>query len=107
MKVFGLLLLLLLPPSAALADTAAGQNLAMHGNDNGAPPCAACHGMNGGGNAAIGAPALAGLSVPVIKTLLGQFAAGQGGNAVMQGIAKSLSPDEISAVAAYYAGLKN
>lgn len=94
---------LCLPGLAAAA--ADGRAIALHGNDHGALPCAACHGMNGAGNASIGAPALAGLPAPVIGELLGQFAQGQGGNAVMRSIAQSLSPDEMQALAAYYSGL--
>jgi cytochrome c553 len=41
----------------------------------------------------------------VIQGYLKQFAAGNGGNAVMQGIARSLSPAEMAAVAGYFAGL--
>jgi len=93
-------------PAAAIAQTPNGQQIALHGNANGALPCAACHGVQGQGNAAIGAPKLAGLPASVIEGYLKQFAAGNGGNAVMQDIAQSLSPAETSAVAAYFAGVK-
>ncbi len=90
----------------ALAFAADGKDIALHGNGGGALPCAACHGVNGAGNSAIGAPALAGLPAGVIETALARFAKGQGGNGLMQGIAQALSPTETNAVAAYYAGLK-
>ncbi len=90
----------------ALAFAADGKDIALHGNAGGALPCAACHGVRGAGNGAIGAPALAGLPAGVIEAALGRFAQGQGGNALMQSIAQALSPDERQAVAAYYAGLK-
>ncbi len=99
------LLALLLLPAAALAASPDGQQIALHGNDNGALPCAACHGVQGQGNASIGAPRLAGLPAAQIETYLKQFAGGAG-NATMQSIAQALSPAETGAVAAYFAGLK-
>ena len=101
----GMLLGALLP-AAALAATPDGKTIVLQGNQNGAIPCAACHGANGAGNTAIGAPALAGLPAGVIEGDLKQFAAGAGGNATMQYIAQALSPDETTAVANYFAGLK-
>jgi cytochrome c553 len=95
----------LLFPAAALAAAPDGQQIALHGNDNGALPCAACHGVQGQGNAAIGAPRLAGLPAAQIETYLKQFASGAG-NATMQNIAQALSPAETAAVASYFAGLK-
>jgi cytochrome c553 len=92
-------------PAAAIAQTPDGQQIALHGNANGALPCAACHGVQGQGNASIGAPKLAGLPAKTIEGYLKQFAAGNGGNAVMQNIAQSLSPAETAAVAAYFAAL--
>jgi len=100
------LLLACLLPAAAFAQTPDGRQIALHGNDNGALPCAACHGVQGQGNASIGAPMLAGLPAAVIEGYLKQFAAGNGGNAVMQGIAQALSPAETVAVATYFAGVK-
>jgi cytochrome c553 len=78
----------------------------MHGNDNGAMPCAACHGVNAQGNASIGAPKLAGLPAEMVKSNLALFANGQGGNTTMQYIAQALSPAETDAVAGYLASLK-
>jgi len=104
LKHFALALALL--PGLAFAATPDGKTIALHGNDNGAMPCAACHGANGAGNTSIGAPALAGLPQVVIEACLKQFAAGNGGNATMQYIAQALSPAETQAVAAYFAGLK-
>ncbi len=90
----------------AWAGTPDGQQIALHGNANGALPCAACHGVTGAGNPAMGAPALAGLPAPVIVNALNNFAQGEGGNAIMQSIARSLSPDERTAVADYFANEK-
>jgi cytochrome c553 len=100
-----LALLAWLAPALALADPLSGQQIVLHGNANGALPCAACHGANGAGNSAIGAPALAGLPAPVIEAALAKLAAGQGNNALMQSIAHALSPAETTAVATYFAGL--
>ncbi len=101
-----LLLPLLFLPALALAATPDGKSIAQHGNDNGALPCAACHGVQGQGNDSIGAPRLAGLPATEIETDLAHFAAGDGGNATMQYIAKALSPAETQAVATYFASLK-
>jgi cytochrome c553 len=101
-----LLLFLLSGPGMALADAPDGETIALHGNDSGALPCAACHGARGQGNAAIGAPRLAGQPQAAIERYLGQFAAGQGGNAIMQSIARALSPAEAKAVAGYFSGLR-
>ncbi len=101
-----LVLALLLIPVAALAAPPDGKQIALHGNANGAMPCAACHGADGAGNASTGAPALAGLPAAAIEGYLKQFASGNGGNMTMQYIAQALSPAESKAVAAYFAGLK-
>jgi cytochrome c553 len=98
------LLALLLPGVAWAAPD--GQQIVLHGNANGALPCAACHGADGAGNPATGAPALAGLPAGVITAALAKMAAGQGGTALMQSIARSLSPAEAQAVAGYFAGLR-
>ncbi len=101
-----LLAVLLLLPCLALAAPPDGKNIVLHGNDNGAMPCAACHGADGAGNTSIGAPALAGMPATEIETYLKQFAAGDGGNMTMHYIAQALSPAETVAVANYFAGLK-
>jgi cytochrome c553 len=98
-----LAVVLALLPGFSLAAAPDGRQIALHGNDNGAMPCAACHGVNGQGNASIGAPRLAGLPAAAIETYLKQFAAGQGGNATMRYIAQALSPAETLAVAGYFA----
>ena len=99
-----LLLGLALLPGVAWA-APDGRQIVLHGNANGALPCAACHGVNGAGNPATGAPALAGLPAEVITAALGSMAKGQSGTPMMQSIAAALSPAEVQAVAAYFAGL--
>ena len=99
------LLPLALLPALAWADTPPdGKTIVLHGNANGALPCAACHGVDGMGKPAIGAPALAGLPAPVIEADLAGLALGNSGG-IMTGIAQALSPAEVKAVAAYFASL--
>jgi len=98
-------LLAVLSPLAAQAATPDGKTIALHGNDNGAMPCAACHGATGAGNTSIGAPALAGLPASVLEAALHRFAGGNGGNATMQYIAQALNPADTAAVADYFASL--
>ena len=98
MKFWRIALLLL---AAAAPD---GKQIVLHGNSNGALPCAACHGVNGQGNASIGAPVLAGKPEGAIVSALNTLANSQGGGP-MPGIAKALTPQEKQAVAAYFAGL--
>jgi len=86
----------------AMAQTPDGRQIALHGNANGALPCAACHGVNGQGNASIGAPRLAGLPAGVIVGALENFSKGAGSNAMMQNIASALSPAEMQAVGTYF-----
>lgn len=92
-------------PITGFAATPDGGQIFLHGNANGALPCAACHGAQAQGNPAIGAPRLASLPAAAIETYLALFANGQGGNATMQFIAQALSPAETKAVAAYLANL--
>lgn len=103
-----LLLALCVLPMPAMAAAAAapdGQQIFLHGNSNGALPCAACHGQKAEGNSSIGAPKLAGLPAGAIESYLALFANGQGGNSTMQFIAQALSPAETKAIAAYLASL--
>jgi cytochrome c553 len=82
-----------------------GAAIARQGNGHGAAPCLACHGADGGGQAAAGFPRLAGLPAAYLRKQLDDFAAGTRSNATMQPVASALSEDERAAVAAYYAGL--
>jgi len=93
---------MLATPAFAAPD---GQQIFLHGNNNGALPCAACHGEKAQGNSATGAPKLAGLPAAAIASYLALFANGQGGNATMQYIAQALSPAETQAVADYLSSL--
>ncbi|MEP7207490.1 MAG: c-type cytochrome [Casimicrobiaceae bacterium] len=64
--------------------------------------CAACHGADGNSVAPIN-PNLAGLPADYIARQLAHFKAGIRVNAIMQGMAASLSPEDMAALGAYYA----
>ena len=82
-----------------------GATLATQGNGRGAAPCVACHGVDGGGQAAAGFPRLAGLNAAYLRKQLADFAGGTRANTVMQPVAAALSADERAALAEYYARL--
>lgn len=90
-------------PASALADDAA--RIATQGNGKGAPPCQACHGPDGAGQAAAGFPRLAGLNATYLRRQLDDLANGTRSNAVMKPIASALSEDEREQVAHYYSTL--
>src|SRR5580698_11241384 len=89
----------------ALADTPNGATLAQQGNGHGVAPCMACHGADGGGQAAAGFPRLAGLPQAYLRKQLDDFAAGSRANPTMQPVASGLSEAERDAVTAYYSKL--
>lgn len=100
-RIWPLALLLL---GAAAPGSPNGKEIALHGNGNGAMPCAACHMPDGAGNPAIGAPALAGKDASKLLADLNRLAASQG-SGMMPGIAAALSPDERQAVSTYFSTL--
>lgn len=67
------------------------------------PACASCHGMDGGGQASF--PRLAGMNAAYLLKQMQDFASDSRTNAVMQPIAKTLSPADRAAMADYYAAL--
>lgn len=87
-----------LPPAQAV-DPAA---LANTGSDN-VVACAACHGADGGGLASF--PRLAGMNANYLLKQLGDYDSGSRVNAVMQPIAKALSPEERIGITRYYAAM--
>lgn len=89
----------------ALADTPNDATLAQQGNGHGVAPCTACHGADGGGQAAAGFPRLAGLSQAYLRKQLDDFANGSRVNATMQPVASGLSDTERDALAEYYSKL--
>jgi cytochrome c553 len=75
-----------------------------------APPaeaasCAACHGAQGEGLPAANYPRLAGLPAHYLAEQLKYFADGTRQNAIMVGMAKPLTPAQITILADYYASL--
>lgn len=90
------------PLLAQATDAAA---IARQGNGKGAAPCIACHGVDGGGQAAAGNPRLAGLDATYLQKQLDDFASGARDNAVMKPTATALDEDERHALALYYSKL--
>jgi cytochrome c553 len=82
-----------------------GQEIARQGNSDGAPACTTCHGGQFQGDAALKAPALAGLPSAFILSRLAHYAGPDGHNASMRQVATALSPGEREAVAAYLSSL--
>jgi cytochrome c553 len=98
--------------AASMIHTARGQDaklgaeIAQHGTASGAIPCTICHGSSMQGNAAMGAPALAGASQAQTLSALAAIAAGTiGTNTAMQHEARLLTPSERKAVADYLRSL--
>ncbi len=96
------------PPPATPDDAARGERLALGGDwAKGLPACASCHGRDGGG---VGSafPALAGQPVDYLAGQLDAWREGKRSDdplALMKNVVAKLSPDEVLAVSAYYAGL--
>jgi cytochrome c553 len=82
-----------------------GAAIAHSGNGHGALACTTCHGESFQGNAAVRAPALAGLLQTTILSRLAHYAGPTGHNAMMRQVATSLSPAERKAVAVYLSSL--
>jgi cytochrome c553 len=102
---FALLMLCVMWVAGARAETPQGATLAQQGNGHGVAPCMACHGADGGGQAAAGFPRLAGLPQAYLRKQLEDFANGSRVNATMQPVASGLSDAERDAVATYYSSL--
>jgi cytochrome c553 len=64
--------------------------------------CVACHGEDGNGNVPI-YPRLAGQYEDYLRIVLHHYQSGKRKNAIMNGMAKTLSPQDIADLAAYYA----
>ena len=91
------------PSFAAMAIDAAA--ITRQGNGKGAPPCMACHGVDGAGQTASGNPRLAGINAGYLQKQLDDFASGARSNPIMQANATALSEDERHALALYYSKL--
>jgi cytochrome c553 len=98
---------LLLGAAAPPPDAQQGEAIVTRGSGAGVLPCMACHGQTLAGNAAIGAPPLAGLKQATTLSALAAIASGaMGHNYVMKNIAHALTAPQRQAVADYLAGLE-
>lgn len=91
---------------------ALGEQLYRAGNaEEGVPACIACHGPAGEGNPYIGYPSLAAQHATYTAAMLAKFRDGtqwgenDANSAVMVGVARRLSDEEIQAVSSYIQGL--
>jgi cytochrome c553 len=88
----------------------AGEKLYRGGDAaRGIPACMACHGPTGRGNELAKFPALRGQQSVYVMKQLNDYASGAratGPNAIMQTIAKRLSPDDIRNLASYLQGIR-
>ena len=95
------------PPNAAPATAAAKQAPATvdvaKGEAISAAVCVACH-TNDGSRGSAANPILQGQHPAYLARQLAEFKAGERKNAIMQGIASTLSPADMKNVAAFYAG---
>ncbi|TNE71429.1 MAG: cytochrome c4 [Gammaproteobacteria bacterium] len=102
--IAGCTALLLTPTSQAQGNPEQGASLVTQGDGSGAP-CMACHGPDGGGNAAAGFPRLAGLDADYLAKQMQDYNAGRRVNAVMQPNVDNFSDQQLRDIAAYYSEL--
>jgi cytochrome c553 len=88
---------------AAGDNSQAGAQIVAEGTSKGAVACARCHGFDGAADGSGAFPALAGQTEYYLSHQLHQYASGQRRNPIMESIAKGLTPDQMDAVALYYA----
>ncbi len=94
-----------LPATAALAQTPAGRPNLERAQSIAKEVCAACHGADG--NSATSAnPSLAGQPAEYITLQLSHFKSGLRVNPVMQAMAATLQPDEMTAIGVYFSRQK-
>lgn len=88
-----------------------GKKLYQQGNkESGVPACMACHGPAGRGNPAAGWARLSGQHAQYVETQLKNYRSGEranGPNQMMQGVAKKMTDEEITAVSHYVSGLQS
>ncbi|MEM1411575.1 MAG: c-type cytochrome [Pseudomonadota bacterium] len=89
-----------------------GEAIYRAGNaESGVPACAACHGPTGSGNPLVGYPWVAGQHATYTTSMLNKYrdgtvwGEGDANSAVMVGVAKELTDEEIAAVSSYIEGL--
>jgi cytochrome c553 len=91
---------------AAAQERERGALIAAGGGPGGArSACFTCHGIDGGGQAASGIPALAGLDAAYLARQLDDYASQARPDPAMREIARALSPADRRAVSVYYAQL--
>jgi cytochrome c553 len=83
-----------------------GAVIAAQGTASGAPACAQCHAFNGVSDGSGAFPRIAGQSAYYLAKQLRDFASGIRVNAIMTPIVSALTADDITDVAAYYAGIE-
>jgi cytochrome c553 len=86
-------------------DITHGEQIAAQGTRSGATACAQCHAFNGASDGTGAFPRIAGQSAMYLTKQLESFGSGERVNSVMTPIAKTLAPDELADVAAYYASV--
>lgn len=89
---------------AASASLAAPPSIVTKGNGP-AAACASCHGVDGGGNAQAGFPALVQLPQTYFIKQIADFKSGTRSNPLMTPIAKAMSAEDAESAARYYASL--
>lgn len=104
-RITGLLLLLLMAAATRAAEPdPLGQRIASQGVP-GTVACMSCHGPDGLGNAAVGAPMLAGMNAGYLQAALQAFREQRRYGPTMTGMVANLTPEQMEAVANYYAAL--
>jgi cytochrome c553 len=91
--------------TARRPDVNRGATIAAQGTRTGAPACAQCHAFNGNSDGSGAFPRIAGQSTYYLMQQMRDFSSNVRANAIMSPIAKALSPDDITDVASYYAGV--
>jgi cytochrome c553 len=93
------------PSGAQAPNPNRGAAIAAQGTAAGAPGCAQCHAFNGASDGSGAFPRIARQSSYYLAKQLRDFSSDVRLNAIMSPIAKALTPNDITDVAAYYAGL--
>jgi cytochrome c553 len=106
LPILGALLASYLPVMAGVADNSdVGARIVADGTTKGAIACARCHGFDGASDGSGAFPALVGQPAEYLAAQLKKFTSGARQNAIMESIAKGLTPDEMQSVSAYYASV--
>jgi cytochrome c553 len=107
LPILGAFVAAYLPGMAGAADNSdVGARIVADGTAKGAIACARCHGFDGASDGSGAFPALVGQPAHYLANQLKHFASGERQNAIMESIAKGLTPDEMESVAQYYASVR-